>query len=148
METMIKGRNVNRTKHGCIQLALQRELIKPKELDNKEWAAWLRTQTRAFKIEKPPGWWEQVWPKIVRAVNIALAKDESEVIINESRVWIRIGDDISISVYSTDVKEHKDHVFGPFHPGCLTDHIRVPIDWWNDKIDEVTSQVTTFAHIK
>lgn len=138
----IKGWQINVKKDGDIQLVLHRLLpIKPVEMTMYEWRKFADDEPTTFKIEMPKEWWEHVWPRIKSRVNIALARDMIEDVDRNVRAWIRLADDIAISFYSWDVDTHKNYRHGPFHPGCLTDHLRVPIAWWNNEIDQVTDGI-------
>lgn len=84
-----------------------------------------------------------MWPKVKAAVNLALHKDLSEVVMKNERIWIRLGDDISISIYAPSVEAHPSPMpkRNPFHPGCLEQHVRIPIEWWNDNIEDTSDEL-------
>lgn len=136
---------IQKLKTGTVKLTLHRELgPRPEGISDLEWADWVRAQPKYWSINKAPIWWDKVWPRIKGEVNIALAKGHTEVVLKDIGTWIRIGDDISISIYGIDRDQHGGHK-GPFHPGCLTDHMRCSIDWWSDKIEDITEKVGLIA---
>lgn len=150
---MIKGWQINATKKGAIQLILHRDMdcLAAHDVDDwTEWNNWFRKQERTYKIEQTAKWWTEVWPTVKGAVNLALHKNESEVVIDRLRVWIRIGEDISIGFYSFDIDKHPspNPVRNPLHPGCLVGTARIPIEWWNEKIDDVTDEINWMAKLK
>lgn len=153
---MIKGKQIQTTKRGGILLTLQRELVKPDDVDGKEWSEWLTRQPRSYQLEADRPFWTYVWPQVVANVNICLAREKPSCVMREAKkfaVWIRIADDIIISVYDPEAARYlpeqgKDPSYdGPFYRGHLRGLLRIPIEWWNDNIDDVTSDILELSKV-
>lgn len=148
---MIKGKQIQTTKRGGILLTLHRELVKPDDVDGKEWSAWVTKQARSYQLEASRPFWMFVWPQLVGNVNLCLHRELPECVMRENcAIWIRIADDIIITVYDEQAAKQRyssKDFDGPFHPGYFHGLLRIPIDWWNDNIDDMTEDILRLSKV-